>query len=311
VQTGKTVRLDKQKGEWEITEPKTMPADSGAVSSLLTSIADLNASDFVSSPSAPAVYGLTSPTLTVSYSLTGAPPATQPTSHQIAFGRFATIERNEVYVSVDGGPVATVSSTTADNFKKTALDLRDKKVVDIDPAHVTGFTLGVNKSATTQPTTKPAETYEYTIARRKESTAFGPLPPPGPATQPATQATTQTATTEPTSQPAVASTQPASKWVFESGATGPANDTEVENLLTALHPLQASKFVEKSPTTEPAAGYTLTIHVGPANGKGPQDLVLHFMSPGATGDVTGTYEGLTFETDRSILEKLDAKFSGK
>jgi hypothetical protein len=309
-QSGKTVRLEKQGLDWQIIEPKKMPADSAAVSSILSAIADLNASDFVSSPAAPAVYGLSKPTVTVAYSTatpTTAPVTTKPTGgHEIAFGRFATIEQNAVYASVDGGPVATVTTSSEDSFKKTALDLRDKKVVDIDPAHVTGFTLSINRSATTQPTTKPAEQVEYTIARRKETGTLGPALPAPAATEPTTKP--GVASTEPATKPAaVASTQPASKWVIESGGSGDANDTNVDALLTALHPLQATKFLESAPTTQPTANYTLTVHVGPANGHGPEDYTLKFTNPGTTGEVVGSYEDLTFEVERSILDKLDAK----
>lgn len=298
-QGDKTLKLEKHGSEWEIVEPKKMPADSSAVGSLLTSLTDLNATDFVSDPSAPATYGLTEPTVSVWYS-TAAPttaPATKPAGHEVAFGRFATIERNQVFASADGGPIATVSTTSEDSFKKTALDLRDKKIVDIDPAHVTGLTLAINRAATTQPTTKPSEQVEYTISRRKENRTLGPALP-----------TTQAATTGPASKPAVAATQPESKWVLESGGSGNANDADVDALLSALHPLNATKFLEKSPTTQPVANYTLTVHVGPANGHGPEDYTLKFTNIGGTENVTGTYEDLNFETERSILEKLDANF---
>lgn len=296
-QSGKTIKLEKNGSEWEILEPKHMPADSSAVSSLLSSLTDLNATDFVNSPSAPATYGLAEPALKVWYST--AAPATapsQPSGHELSFGRFATLDRNQVYASEDGGPIATVSSTSEDSFKKTALDLRDKKIVDIDPAHVTGFTLSINRAATTQPTTKPSEQVEYTISRRKENRTLGPALP-----------ATQAATTGPSSQPAVASTQPESKWVLESGGSGEANDANVDALLGALHPLNATKFLESAPTTQPVATYTLTVHVGPANGHGPVDDTLKFTNVNSTENVTGSYEDLTFEVDRSLLEKLDAK----
>jgi hypothetical protein len=310
-QNGKTIRLEKQGSDWQIVKPKKMPADSAAVSSVLSAIADLNASDFVSSPTAPASYGLTKPTMTVTYDTTGpttAPATSKPSGvHEIAFGRFATLEHKEVYASVDGGPVATVSTTSQDSFKKTALDLRDKKVLDIDPAHVTGFTLSIDRAATTQPTTKPAEQVEYTVARRKETRTLGPSLPALATTEPATKPAV--ASTQPASQPAaaVASTQPASKWVIESGGSGDANDANVDALLAALHPLQATKFLESAPTTQPTAHYTLTVHVGPTNGHGPEDYTVKFTNPGTTGEVIASHDDLTFEVERSILEKLDAK----
>jgi hypothetical protein len=317
---GNTLRLQKDGADWKIVEPKAMPGDSSAISSLMFAIADLNASDFVQSPGSAASYGLAKPTMTIWFS-TNAPAVTQPTTAPagttIAFGRFQSIEQKDVYASVNGGPVVTISASTEESLNKTALDVRDKKVVDIDPAHVTSFTLAVNRAATTQPTTQPSQQYEYTIARRKESlTTFGPvLPsaPAAPATQPSissTKPTTQpaVASTEPATQPVVASTQPSSKWVFESGGSGDAIDSQVDAILGALHPLQATKFLDKAPTTEPAGSYTLTVQVGPASGKGPQEVVLHFTSPGSTGNVIGSSEDLTYELDRVILDKLDAKF---
>lgn len=310
---GKTIRLEKQGTSWQIVDPKKMPADSSGVGSILFAIADLNASEFVPTPSAPASYGLASPATKVWFS-TSAPadrsatqPATQPAGTTIEFGRFVSLDQKDVYTQVNSGPIATVPATTLDSFKKTALDLRDKKVVDIEPTAVESFTLAVNRPATTQPTTRPAEMHEYTIARRKE--APKPIGPVAPATQPAL------ASTQPSTNPSVATTQPeppqpSSKWVVESGASGDANDSQVEALLSALHPLRADKFLDSYATTRPAGDYTLTIHVGPSNGHGPQDYTIRLSNPGPTGPSIGTSDDLTFETDRTILDKLDVNFKG-
>jgi hypothetical protein len=335
-QDEKTIRLEKQEEGWEIIEPRRMPADASAISSLLSSVADLSATEFVQNPSSSAGYGLTKPKAVVWYSMaapTTGPataPATRPAGTTIDFGRFESLDKQSLYARVNDGPIALVAATSKEAFDKTALDLRDKKVIDLDPAHVERFTLSVDRAATTQPTTQPAEQHEYTIARRKENKIIGPMPEPAPATRAAgsepsthpglasTEPATGPAATEPTTRPTLASTEPAtkpaaatspaSKWVFESGGRGDANDSQVEALLGALHPLQATKFLETAPTTRPSGSYTLTVHVGPAAGKGPQDYVLHFANPGATGDVVGVYDDLTFETDRAIVDKLDAKF---
>lgn len=316
---GQKLVLDKSGDDWKIVEPRQAPADQSAVSDLLFSITDLRAEEFFD-PSSPEASdaGFDRPKAAVWFS-TAAPatqsasaPSTRPAGTTVTFGQFASVDRDKIYVKLsDPNIVARVPMTQAALDRLTGasvLSLRDKKVVDIDPAHVTGFTLAVDHSATTQPATKPSEQYEYTISRRKESNTFGPLPLPEPATRPATSEPS-TASSQPSTEPAVASTQPASKWVIESGGSGSANDAEVEAILTALHPLQATKFVEKQPTTQPTATYTLTVHVGPANGKGPQDLTLRFLSPGPTGDATGSYEDLVFELDRTLLDKLDVKFT--
>lgn len=310
---GQKLDLVKEGLDWKITAPRQAPADSSAVSDLLFSITDLRADAFID-PKSPDVSdaGFDRPKATVFISAnapstqpsTSAPSTTQPAGTTITFGQFASVERDKIYVKVSDPPIiAKVPMTPATLDRITGasmLTLRDKKVIDIDPAHVTGFTLSINRAATTQPTTKPSEQVEYTINRRKETRTFGPALPE-----------TQAATTGPSSKPAVATTQPESKWVIDSGGSGPANDASVDALLSALHPLNATKYVESAPTTQPVAGYTLTVHVGPANGHGPEDHTLKFTSPGSTGDVIGTYENLTFETDRAILEKLDANFRGK
>ena len=329
---GQTLAMVKEGLDWRIVAPHPAPADSSAVSDLLFNVTNLRADAFID-PGSPDVSDaeFDRPKATVFLSANGPgtqpastrPAATQPAGTTIIFGQFASVDRDKIYVKVSDPPIIArvpMTQSTLDRITEASvLTLRDKKVLDIDPAHVTGFTLSIDRAATTQPATRPAEQVEYTIARRKETRTLGPSLPaglPAATTQPAS---TQMATTEPATQPAVAttqpaatqpalaSTQPASKWEIQSGGSGDANDASVDALLAALHPLQATKFVESAPTTRPSGSYTLTVHVGPANGHGPEDHVLKFTSPGATGDVTGSYEDLTFEVDRSILDKLDAK----
>ena len=317
---GKTVKLEKEGSDWQITEPKQMPADANAVSDLLFAITGLNAVEFVEGQGTSKSYGLDTPVTTVAFS-TIAPstqpttaPASQPAGTEIKFGGFDDILKTNVYATVGNGPVVKVSASGMQSFNKTPLDLRDKKVADIDPAHVESFTLSVDRPATTQPTTRPADQHEYTIVRRNE-----PAPVLGPTLPATTQpATTQpgAASTQPTTQPAVASTQPAAtqqvpKWVFQSGGNGEAEEGQVQALLDSLHPLRAEKYHEKSPATQPAGTYTLTVHVGPADGKGPQTYIFRFTNPGATGAAIGSYNDLIFDVDRSILEKLEGDFKTK
>ena len=317
--TRKDQKLDlvKEGQDWKIVAPRQAPADSSAVSDVLFAVTDLKADAFID-PTSPDVsdaeFDRPKAVVFLSATAPATPPAstqpgstqaasTQPAGTTITFGQFASVERDKLYVKISDPPmIARVAMTQSSLDRITGastLTLRDKKVVDIDAAQVTGFTLSINRSATTQPTTKPAEQVEYVISRRKESHTLGPILSKSPSTQPAT--------TGPSTRPAEASTQPVSKWVIESGGSGDANDADVDALLAALHPLQATKFLESAPTTQPAANYTLTVHVGPANGHGPQDHVFKFTNPGSTGNVLGSYEDLTFETDRTLLEKLDAK----
>ena len=309
---GKMTKLEKQGNDWQVIEPTKMPADSTAVSDLLFAITGLNAAEFVEGQSTSQSYGLDNPATTVWFS-TIAPStqpttsaATQPAGTEIKFGSFDDILKSNVYATIGGGPVVKVSATTVQSFNKTPLDLRDKKVVDIDPAHVENFTLSVDRPATTQPTTQPADQHEYAIARRKEST-----PVLGPTLAPPTQPASTHPTTQPLASTQPVATQPASKWVFQSGGNGDADEGQVQALLDGLHPLRAEKYHEKNPATLPAGSYTLTVHSGPSGGHGGQDCTIRFTSPGATGPAVGSYNDLIFDLDRSILEKLEGDFKTK
>ena len=320
---GKTIKLEKDGNDWQIVEPKKMPGDPTVVSDLLWAITGLNAVDFVQNPKVPAIYGINEPVTKVWFSTVAATtqpaavPSTEPAGTTISFGRFESVLQKNVFASVNGGPVVTVSTTSEESFHKTPLDLRDKKIVDIDPAQVERFTLSVNREATTQPTTRPSEQRQYTIVRRNETPVVGPMPPPSTqhaSTEPATGPAV--ASTQPTTRPTAAATQPSTepapvaRWTIDSGGSGDANDAQVDALLSALHPLRAEKFLEKAPSTQPSSSYTLTIHTGPSNGHGPQDFTLRFTNPGSTGNALSGYEDLTFEADRTILDKLDVNFKG-
>lgn len=323
---GQKLVLNKEGENWQIVEPRKAPGDSSEVSDLLFAITGLRADEFID-PAAPeaADAEFDKPKAVVWFSTaqpttrpTSGPAATRPSGVTVTFGQFTSVDRDKLYVKLsDPNIVAKVPMTQTQLEKLTGasvLSLRDRKVVDVTPEHVERFTLAIDRAATTQPTTRPAEQHECAIVRRHETAAFGPtLGPAAPATQPTTGPATlpAVASTQPATQPAVAATQPGSKWAFESGGRGDADDGQVQDLLNALHPLRAEKFLENAPTSQPAATYTLTIHVGPANGHGPQDHTLRFTTPGATGNVIGSYEDLSFEVDRSILEKLDGDFRTK
>jgi hypothetical protein len=310
-QNGQTLRFEKHGADWQITEPKAMPADSGEISSLLFALTDLSAVEFVNDAQKPESYGLAKPTLTVWFATT--PPSTQPAATRpagttVVFGRFDSVLQKNVFASINGGSIVTVPLTSQSSLTKTALDLRDRKALDIDPAQVETITLAVNHPAATQPATRPAEQHEFTLVRRQEKTAIGPTLSPEPTTAPSTQG----AASQPATQPTLAAaTQPASKWIIQSGGTGDANDPQVDALLSSLHPLTAQKYLESAPVaTQPADAYTLTLHVGPANGHGPADYTLHFSASSGTAPAIASLNDLTFETDRTILDKFDINFKG-
>ena len=191
---------------------------------------------------------------------TTAAPSTQPAATQsagetelpggqtIRFGGYKDILKSSLFASLGGKDVAVVATTAEKSFEKTPLDLRNRDVMDIAPDRVSSFTVAINKPATTQPTTQPAEMREFTIERHKVAApVLGPALPGGvtlPSThdrrrprrnppslprQPSSRHSTQPAVCNDRSlrlQSTIASTQPATtqpdetataKWIFTSG----------------------------------------------------------------------------------------------
>lgn len=326
---GKTLRLQKDGTQWEIVEPVKLSADPTAVSDLLSSITNLNAAEFVENPGGMSKYGLNHPRYTIG--LSAQPPATQPTTNPTGLETFSSVLRiggyqdllkKNVYASVDGSEIAVVPATSEQSFDKTALDLRNKDVVSIDPEKVSTITLAINRPAATQPA-RPADDRTFTLERRKETAPIlGPaLPPTASTTQPASTqpastqpgelATTTRPTSEATTSPATQSAPaaPQSKWGFAGGED--ANDEQVKALLDAFHPLHADKFIENSGATQPAATVNVTIHTIAARaGQGDETYVVKFTDE-SDAKLVGAYEDATFELPHALLDKLVVDFKPK
>lgn len=297
-----TLRLEKNGATWQITAPVKMPADSSSVDNILFAITNLTAGSFDDDDS-PAEAGLTKPRIAVWFSDVApatqptTAPATRPAGTTIKLGGYENVTEKNVLANVDDGPIVVVPSTTIDSFRKTALDLRDKTVVDIDPDRVENFTLTVAHPPATQPSAKqpvltlPTVPRIYAIERRKQDRALGPILP-----------TTNSATAP--------STQPLSTWTSRSGES--VDDEQVKALLAGFHPLKAEDFIaHPSPVAAPIASYTLTVHTGPGAGSGPQDYLLQITDPGGDAKLIGTYDGLTFEIDRPLAQILATDLTPK
>jgi hypothetical protein len=306
------VALQKLGTNWFIKQPSIMPGDNSAISDLVMGLSSLQANDFVSDTDPnPRRYGLDDPAIVVSYS--NAAPSTQPSTQPTAdasqtvvkFGML-DVRKQYVYVSTsDSTAVARVPVSSMDAFKKTALDLRDKEVVNIDPTSVSGISIQTHLAATTRPTTRPASETLVTLGRR-------PLTTTAPATQPAVATTTPSPTTTPTTAPAnLAETLPTVKhsvWQVTS-TTQPveAGDSKVDALLAALHPLKVTQY-DASPTTAPSTAdrYTITIQCPPPL---ISSYTIELTDPGDSHPLNGRYNDLAFEVDRSLLDKVKADFT--
>ncbi len=308
-----TVRAEKHGEDWHIVEPVKMPAEKSAIDDLIIAAAGLRAVEFVSENSADASkYQLDKPRLTVALSTDA--PATQPSTASatqgspttIAFGRHDDIRKQNVYATVSGSPsIAKVAATVLESFDVKPLELRDKRAVDIDPEQVSKLSFTANVAAATQPTSQPASKREVAVQRRVS--AGQPASAGGSATAPTT--TPSSATTQAATQPAPA--PDLSTWELVSDLTGEASDQKVNAILTALHPLRATAYIESVPMTQaaPVATYTVNVTTASAGGANVAQHEIRLIDRGNDQPLLGEYNKVVFELDRAILRLLEGEFT--
>lgn len=310
------LRAQKQGDDWQIVEPAKMPAEKSEIDDLIFAATGLRAAEFVSeNPADAPKYQLDKPRLTVTLS-TDAPatqpataPATQDAGTTIKFGRHDDVRKQNVYATVSGSPsIAKVAATVLDTFDVKPLDLRDRRVVDVDPKQVSRLSFTADLAATTQPTTQPASKREVVLQRRIEA---APLGPAAPTTAPTTTTTAPATTAEAATEAATQPTQDLSQWELVSDPGGEASDAKVDAILNALHPLRAENYLEAVPTTqaEPLGTYTINVTTEGPGGASPQQHQIRLTDRGDGQPLIGEYNGLVFELDRSILRQLKGEFT--
>jgi hypothetical protein len=129
---GPEIEIDREGGKWKIVKPAQYNADPTQVRQVLTTLADAKVADFVSdAPTDVTQFGLVKPHLTVAV-------YTDKTSESLLFG-FKQKESGKDGIYVRRGestPVYTVHSWLMSSVDKSLLDLRDKTVLNFDPAKV-------------------------------------------------------------------------------------------------------------------------------------------------------------------------------
>ena len=115
-------------GDWQILEPSLLRADQGAVSGLVGTIASLNADRLVDDKASnPAQYGFAQPSLQVEIS------EKNNKSEKLLIGD-DTPTGGATYAMLSGDPrVFTIASYTKTSLDKGVNDLRDKRLVTINP----------------------------------------------------------------------------------------------------------------------------------------------------------------------------------
>jgi hypothetical protein len=143
-------------GNWQITAPKTLPADQDAVSSLISSASFLDSQRVVDDkPSDLAQYGLASPALELDIKLK------DNKTDKLLIGD-QTPAGDAYYTMVSGDPrLFTLSSSYKTNLDKSLGDLRDKRLVTADFDKVSQIEL------LTQ--TKDNKKQDITLARNKDN----------------------------------------------------------------------------------------------------------------------------------------------
>ena len=272
---GQPLSLAKVDGVWTITGPTTMPADAAAVNDVLYGVTGLRAEDFVSESFDAAAVGR--PQVRISYTTSGTAVTTQA-AKTIIIGQPSDIGRKSLLAtSPDLAAVVKIPATAIDAFNKTALDLRDKQVLSLDAMKIDRIDLTSDRAATTQPATRPAAKSNITLTRAPEPTT---LP----------------ATTQATTLPQLP------MWLLNDK---PANDHAVDTLLNAFASFRTEKFVNDPPTVaKPLAVYTLSFTMRDDAGRHE----IRIVDLGNDGTIYGSYNGLSFELQRSLLSTLSASF---
>jgi hypothetical protein len=128
------------------------------------------------------------------------------------------------------------------------------------------------------------------------------LPTTAPTSGPSTHPTTLAAVTQPTT---AEEEKPTYKWIIASRDGMEADETKVQAVLGALHPLRAMKFLKEAPSDKVDQTIVLTVET-------PEKVHrLRVTDPGTGQPVVVEYDGLMFEASRPILDDLSANFAEK
>ena len=316
---GSQLVMQKQTKGWQVVQPQAMPADSSAVEDLASAVINMQPVEFVDDPSR--AFGLSKPQATVLFS-TAAPstqpmagPTTGPTTApvmmtggiKVIFGGYDDVNKKNVFAQTEDGTIVKVPASVLDALDKKPLDVRDKNVLDIDPAQVSKITVAMNQPATTQPVAAAMD-HVVTLQKRPKPPIGPPMPLMTPKITAATTAPTTGPTTAPASQPTTAPVMleaSKSEWVTAGPQQMDAEDSKVATLLGQFHPLKVEKYLPLPATGKVVKQYTVTI-LTMAN---PTPVVLTVTDPGNEGNLVGACNGLTFELLRTTATEWSGDFT--
>lgn len=134
--SGTKARLERREGDWQIVEPIDFLADGTVVEGLASSLADVASVGVIEEPQGPEVYGLDEAATVVDF-LAG------EQEYQLRVGRGTPVGGN-TYASVGADPsvVYTVPTFRVNGFSKSLADLRERRLLDFDPASIRRIEVG-------------------------------------------------------------------------------------------------------------------------------------------------------------------------
>jgi hypothetical protein len=138
--SGPELVLAKANGNWQINSPEKLGADPSAVSGVVSTLSSLGSERVVEEKAGDlSQFGLTNPTLEVD--ITGKNNST----HKVLIGD-DTPTSNGAYAKLDGDPrVFTIASYTKTSIDKSLNDLRDKRLLTVEPDKVSRVDLTANQ----------------------------------------------------------------------------------------------------------------------------------------------------------------------
>jgi len=127
-------------GKWQITSPQTLGADQSSVSSMVSTLSSLSSDRLVEDKASDLnQYGLAEPALQVAIT------EKDNKSQKLLVGD-ETPTSGGAFARLDGDPrVFTIASYTKSSIDKSVNDLRDKRLLTVDPDKVSRVELNANK----------------------------------------------------------------------------------------------------------------------------------------------------------------------
>jgi hypothetical protein len=293
---GTRITLARDDGQWKILGAEELPGDAAQIASLVNSMLNAEAAEFVKPDSPDLQYaGFDHPTLTIWASAQA--PSTQPTTGpstapstepadlaggvSLIIGAPTSLAKDNYFAKSSDGLIAKVPSSVLDSLQKTPLDLRDRNVLNIAPQDVTQISiLHETLAAGKQPVgLKPqvVSTQKVLLVRR-------------PVQAPVTAAT----------QPATAAAQ--SIWEFGNSPSMPVDDVKVAALLANFKPLHAESYRASPPTGSPTDETFVELTTKTAVYQLKFDNYVEGAMP------IGSYGGLTFDLSSDLMDTLTANF---